>query len=190
MDNFIDTLGVMNVDVKEADIVPSGLLHAVMTPQQFQKLQPLLPHRFVGAKGQYIVIELDPAEVQAAADAGVKAPRVKRERSADDRVSSKTVYDILALPDDMNDISYAEYDGEEGYVKINGVRREIMRATAAELYEPGEKSNPEKPVYFMDIVIAGEEEGETISRQVKGYSVMNLIKSLLAIKTAILESAE
>jgi hypothetical protein len=177
----------LGITVKAAAHINDLEYEVTFSPVMFGKLTELIGEGnvlFQKVQNGSILALVKKSAVEAAVEANAKAPRAKRGTPLADRIHSKTVYMIDYDETDRNHVAYAEFDGELGYMTINGTRYEIQRGTAAEFYEVGAKSDPDRTVYYVTIELemfteSGDFESEFVD--VRAYSVKNLVQSIMAI---------
>lgn len=150
-----------------------------MTMKQFDKLSVISPaSAFTGLlpkEGRVIVAVME-AELDAAIAANKKAPRA----AASVTITSRTIYEVVA-EGAVNTVTYAEWASEAkaGVVTINGQDYAIYTGAAVEFYEVGEGSDPNRPVYAVNLPVDGSEMVLT------SYGITNLLRRLAAIDEVI-----
>lgn len=152
-----------------------------VTAAQASKLQSLLGEKavkMVGLRGSHVVIRVDVAALEKAAE---ERSRVSRGSATEVEIASRVVYDIAIKSEGAaNEVTAAWWSSGEmsGGITVNGVEYEIAPGMAQDFYTAPEGDtewNPERTVYVVDLPVADDEPLTLVS-----YGVTNLIRRVCA----------
>lgn len=174
----------IGVKVDSAELTEDNTLAVVSTIAQFSKMKKVLATTLQGVEDNRVIAHVALDELEKAIAENAKAPRQGRSTSVANRITSKTVYEIAGDPevDDVNELTYAEWDGNEGYALINDQNFDILKGIASDYYEIGETSDPERPVYAIQYNMFIEEEDRYELHVITAYSVSNLLGRVITNK--------
>jgi hypothetical protein len=181
---LFNRIGIAVAAAEESEDV----IRAVLTPVQFTKMRAMIKSaRLIDIDGAKVIAYCDPAELKTLAAAGLKAPRSAIEAD----ITSRTIYTIDA-PNATNLITGATWDSSAnagrgaGQIYINTGAVTIQVGRAEEFYEIKPDGDPDRPVYFVDVLLAADDERDQEALVVSAYGLTNLFRRLTSLRRTII----